>query len=239
MTLRAEALDTTEPYGERVVDAEYYLGYGGVGLAPVERELSHEFILGYGVGQRMSVYVGSNLTSDQQDFTTDTDLLIGVMVTVLDGSHLDLDLMLDLGAPSHDLKALRWAPSIELNYDEDPDMASWGAYLRAGIEGRRERGEFARDARSWHQKTDFGVNPGAYLRLSERHELLIEYDQTIALGKGRAADENGSGLGLGFNLLLSDSVELISQIHRDFPRSGNRARYGLSVGFIATLPTGR
>lgn len=210
-----------------------------MGLARGQRELSHEFILGYGVGEWGSVYVGSNLTSDQQDFATDTDLLTGIMVTVLDGSHLDLDLMLDLGAPSHDLKALRWAPSIELNYDDDPDMASWGVYLRTGIEGRRERGEFEGDARSWHERSDFGVNPGAYLRLSERHELLIEYDQTIALGEGRAADENGSGIGLGFNLLLSDSVELISQIHRDFPRAGDRARLGLSVGFIATLPTGR
>jgi len=237
-TLCAQALDTTEPYGARVVDAEYYLGYGGVGLSPSERKLSHEFILGYGIGQRMSVYAGSHLSSDQKDFATDTELLAGFIGTLLDGPRLDLDLMLEAAAASRELGALRWAPSIEFNFDADPAMASWGAYLRAGIEGRRERGELGKDARSWQKRTDLGLNPGAYWRISERHELLVEYDQTIALGSDRSPEEDTKGFALGYNLLLSGTFELISQIHRDFPRAGNRARLGLSVGFIATHPRG-
>lgn len=234
----AEALDTTEPYGSRVVDLEYYLGYGGVGLAPSQRELSHEFILGYGLGQRTSLYVGSDLSSDQKDFAVDTELLAGFMGTLVDRPHFDLDLMLDLAVPSKELGALRWAPSIELNYDADATMASWGLYLRTGIEGRRERGEFGKNSRSWQERTNFWLNPGAYWHLSDRHELLIEYDQIIALGSDRSAEEDTKGIAVGYNFLLSDTFELISQIHRDFPHAGNRARVGVSVGFIATLPTG-
>jgi hypothetical protein len=111
-------------------------------------------------------------------------------------------------------------------------------YLRTGASARRQWEELGPDARLRRGLVDYGVNPGAYLRLSPRHELLVEYDRSFALGDRRAPGETTQAVALGFNLQLSDAFELVSQIQRDSPRGGEKPRFGLIVGFIATLPSG-
>ncbi len=47
------------------------------------------------------------------------------------------------------------------------------------------------------------------------------------------------GLALGYNVTLSESIELINQLYLDIPQRDDPVAVGLMIGFIATLPSSR
>jgi len=232
-TSNAAALDTVEPFEAHAANAEHNLTYHGVGQANQERELSNEFVLGYGMSDRASAYLGACLSANQQD-TGAAGLCFGLIGTVWESDHIDLDLLMDIGASGHGLGDLSTEPGLELNFDHDPDMHTWGVYMRMGI-----LDQASADGSLRRRRLDLGVNPGAYFTLSARYQLLVEFDASVALGGDRTADENVGGVALGLNAVVSDSVELIAQVHADVPQSDRGLGLGLSLGFIATFPAGR
>lgn len=235
----AWALDTTEPFDAGLSDAEAYIGYDGLGRTQSPRELSNEFVLGYGLSDRLSIQGGVSFAAEESYFAGDKSLTVGLFATAVDRAHFDFDFMLDFGASGDGLGDLSIAPAIEANYDRDPGMNSWGLYLRTWMSAFRQWEDFGPDTRRRRGLLDYGVNPGAYLRLSPRHEILVEYDLSLALGDRREPDETAQVVGLGFNMQVSDGLELISQVQRDFPRGGRKQKFGVTVGFIATLPLGK
>jgi len=225
----AVALDTTETFDIGPSDAELYMGYGGVGLAKVNRELSNELVFGYGLNERVSTYLATCFAFAEHDFSRETGLCLGVFGTVIESAHFDVDLMLDVETTSQDLGLLGFAPGIELNYDHDREMGIWGLYLRSTL------ANFDPGAGT-NRMNDVIVNPGAYYRLSDRFEVLVEYDAAWGLGASRDPDEDVSGLGFGLNTMVSPAVELISELHRDIPRNGESTTWSMSFGAVATLP---
>ena len=234
----AAALDTVEPYDAGATDAEYYLGYGGMGQAAADRELSNEIVLGYGLMDGFATYLGTCVAVDQQYFRGESSLCFGLIGTPLETDHVDVDLALDVGAAGDGLGTLSLSPMAEVNYDHDPEMGSWGLYLRGGYSAYGGSGDPALGSSSARRLVDFTVNPGAYLRLTERHELLVEYDRTMGVGDDRTADETVHGFAIGMNSLVTPSLELVTQLHRDVPRTGQDATWSFTLGFIAGLPTG-
>jgi hypothetical protein len=233
----AWALDTTEAFGLGLSDAEAYLGYDGLGRTQSSRELSNEFVLGYGLSDRVALRWGVGFAAEQSYFAGEKNLTLGFFSEVGDRTHFDLDFMLDLVASGDALGDLRFAPAVEVNYDRDPDMSSWGIYLRTGPSVSWQWEEVGPCTRNRRNLIDYAVNPGAYLRLSPRYELLVEYDLFLPLGKRREPDETTQVVGLGLNIQVSEGLELISQVQRDFPRGGERPRGGVVIGFIVTLPS--
>lgn len=224
----ASALDTTEVFDPGPTNAELHMGYGGVGRAPTDRELSKELVFGYGLSNRASAYLATCLAVDQATFARETALCFGMLSTAVDTDHFDVDLMLDVEAAGNGLDALGLAPGIELNFDRDPGMSGWGLYVRSAFVSTHPGSGLER-------LQDLVVNPGAYLRVSDRFEVLVEYDAVWGLGVGRDRTGDATGLAIGLNTFVSPAIELISQVHRTSPVESEQATWSVGLGLVATL----
>ena len=235
----ARALDTLETFDVGATNAEFYLGYAGMGAPGAHRELSNELVLGYGLTDRFSAYLGACVAVDQRHFNGATNLCFGLVATPIDRDHFDLDLALDIGASGNGLGTLSLAPMVELNYDHDPEMSTWGLYVRTGIVAYGQESAGLENADPLDRLVDMSLNPGAYLQLSERFQVLVEYESARGLGSDRDGEDPTHGLALGLNTMVTPAVELIASLHRDIPVGDESAKWGLSLGFVATLPSHR
>jgi hypothetical protein len=130
------------------------------------------------------------------------------------------------------------APGIELNVD----LGRFGLFATAwevmsgsespsvGAEGTDVAGDATRVF-----DTELGV--GAYWTVAEGHQLLLLYDSSIHHGpeRGLAAYEIG-GIGLGYNVMIHDGIELINELKCDIPQGGEKLAFGVATGILVTLP---
>lgn len=214
----ARASDTVETWDVGATDVDFYVGHDGVAFGDI--------MLGYGVAPRLSAYLGTTLSDGE------TAIYLGVFGTPIDTDHFDLDLFLGMTNGGPGLSQFELAPAIELNLDLDPDMRSWGAYLRAHLP---VHGRPTTDATAATMAADatYHVAPtvGVYRSLGERHQLLLEYSVDFHPD----AVEVG-GLAFGYNVAITDGLELINEIYVDIPQAGERVAFGATTGFIATIP---
>ncbi len=233
----ARAADTVESFDVGVSDLEFYGGFDGIGPDGVDRAQYGNLVLGVGIVEGFSAYVGTTLQANEHFAEGVAGLGVGVFGTPLDSSHVDLDLILDVGLAGPGFDEFELSPGAELNLDVTPDQGTLGFYLRIGvpISGRpvsdEAEGEF-------QPAFAVALEPGVYVSLGDRHQLLLEYD--MALHQRIDPEERSSeigGLALGYNVALSESFELINQACLDIPQVDERASVGVMVGFVATLPT--
>ena len=231
----SHAADTVELWDVGATDVDFYLGIDGLRNDRAERAVYGDIMLGYGLTGQLSAYLGTTLEGDGYLSNGATGLYFGLFGTALDTDHFDFDLFLDISGDGSG--QMQFSPAVELNYDAEPDLVAWGAYLRAGspIYGRSEPEAEQHDS-AHHFETTFG----SYWSASENGQLLIEYD--MALHPNPLASERDleiGGLALGFNYYLGDEVgiELINQIYFDLPQSGEALSTGVMIGMIASLPT--
>jgi len=225
-----QAADTIETFDPGPTDLEFYVGLDGVGPKHQDRTVSTEVVAGFGIIDRLSLYVGAALEADHRFSGGAAGLNVGLFGTPIDTRHIDLDVVLDVGAAGPGFEQLCLTPMAELNVDLDPDMGSWGVYLRAGaaIEGSSEEGS------SLPPSFAVLLNPGTYLTVAGRHQILLEYDMALLPQTGEV--EVG-GIALGWNVVLAEPIELVTQLALDIPQADERAAIGASVGFVATLPS--
>jgi hypothetical protein len=140
------------------------------------------------------------------------------------------------------------APAVELNLDAKPDLALCGLYLRAeeALEGRDDSVEDnpATDADETREKYTFApttaLTVGAYVTIAEIHQILVEYDIAFHHGLNDAPEgkpevvEHG-GVALGYNVVVSENFEILSQVSVDIPNSGEKVAAGFMVGLIASI----
>jgi hypothetical protein len=236
----AVAADTLETWDAGSGNIDFYLSLDGMGRSLPEQGVAGEMLLGWGVADRLSTYLAVSLAADGALADGDAGLGVGLFGTPVDTDHLDLDLVLDLSAGGAGLRELSLGPALELNLDATPDQASWGAYVRAGlaITGRAAGDDgTAKMAAGSGRLVDRVLTVGAYRSLGPRRQLLLEYDLTWydEPAAGTPAVDRG-GLALGFNQMLGDSLELVTQGRWDVPQGGESGGVGFTVGFIAGLP---
>jgi hypothetical protein len=227
------AADTIETWDRHAGNVELYSRLEGLGQAGGEQAVGGAMLLGYGLTQRFSAYLATTLSADGYLMGAQTELNLGAFGTPLDTDHLDLDLLLDIrvadgGGP------LAVTPALELNLDRKPELAAYGLYLRAAGEvAGQEAIAGARPGR----RLALGLTLGGYWSLTSRSQLLLEVDATVhdEPAPGTPAFERGA-LALGFNTLVGESLELITETRYDLPQDGVRGAAGFMVGLIATLP---
>ncbi len=259
------AADTTETFDPGASDFEFYAGVDGIGKGKYEKTVSAEALLGYGLMERFSGYLAAGGEANERFGDGAGWVGLGIFGTPVDTDHFDLDLMLDAGFGASDFSL---APSLELNIDLDPEMRTWGMYVRVSenFMGRDETPdaepgeidcESVYDTQSGGrtivcaQQPDetadpkfelapvTGVTVGTYYTISEKHQLLLEYD--MAFANNPAKDEEDTeigGVALGYNVVLSDSIEMINQLFFDIPQDGEDFSLGISLGIVATMPGG-
>jgi hypothetical protein len=198
-----------------------------------------DMMLGYGLVDRFSAYLGATLEGTDAFSDSVTTHYIGVFGTPVDSDHVDLDLFLDFSAGGTD-QVFQIRPALELNLDEDPEMQSFGFYLRAPfpIYGRKVSSPLHPKGDEVETTFHLETTAGAYLTVAEGHQLLLEYDMGFhpkpATGE-RQVDVGG--IALGYNVGLTDEIELIHQVYTDVPQDDEPVSWNVMAGFIATLPS--
>jgi hypothetical protein len=229
------AADTVEPFDVGATDFELYAGIDGLGLDKNEKTVFGDVVLGYGILERLSGYFGTTLESNAYLAEGVVGFAFGIYGNVLDFNHVDVDLFLDFSGGMGDFAV---TPSFEFNLDADPEMETVGVYLRGGVPlyGRPISGE-ADVAPEYEMASQVDVTFGAYVSPGHIHQLLLEFD---AVFRPDAVDDEHDvelgGVALGYNVMLTDNLELINQAYLDIPQNGEDFAVGVSTGFIATLP---
>ncbi|MBE0566770.1 MAG: hypothetical protein IH621_12465 [Krumholzibacteria bacterium] len=232
----ALAADTTEPVDRGATDFEMYLGKDGFGLATAERSVGSEMLLGYGITDRVSAFVGAALSADGHFLNSESEMAFGLFGTAFDTRSLDLDLSVAFtGADGGGFTA---NPSLELNWDASPELDHWGLYTRAGLAISGRDG-----SEGPSRTTDMELAIGTYWTLAAGRQLLLEFDGAFVDGHDASAPGAGrawetGGIALGFNAAVTETLEMINQVYRGLPADGEAASFGVMVGFVATLPTG-
>ena len=239
----AKAADTCETFDLGATDFEFYLGYDGIALEKYEGVVSGEVVLGYGFMDGFSGYLAAAGAANEYFTKGSSGLAFGIFGTVVDTDHFDLDLFLHGGFAADEFGL---TPALELNFDLEPDLALWGMYLRVeqALAGRDESTEddpatadVDESSARYVFASSTGLTVGSYYTVAENHQLLLEYDMSFAHNPTAGEDtmEIG-GVALGYNVMLTDSIEMINQVTFDIPRSGEDFAVGVSTGIIVTMP---
>ena len=225
------AADTVEPFEVGASNVELYLGRDGPADSSGRGIVWADMLLGFGLVDGVSAYLGTTLAASDALLDSGNDLYLGLFGTAADSEHVDVDLgfqLLRVGETDGPLEAM---PFVELNIDVAPDLAVAGTYLRLGApvyghteDGRRTTG------------THVSIQPGAYVTLGDRHQLLVEVDAEAHV-LGPDPDRLVPGVvALGYNLTLSPALEVITQVSAGLPKGDEPIAFGASVGLIASLP---
>ena len=79
---------------------------------------------------------------------------------------------------------------------------------------------------------------GGYYAIKEGHQLFLSYDMSFNhrhLDGERETDIGG--IALGYNAMLTDTIELITEINFDITQDDEDFGADFLVGFITTLPS--
>jgi len=231
--LAVDTLETYEPGG--LTHFEAHLGYDGLGKRQSSRRVMASYLLGVGITDTVSAYHfggGEFSTTLTEGEGTDG---FGLLITPLDTYHFDFDLVLDAGVVGGD--RLFVAPGLELNVDAQPDMSSFGLFLRGHV---RVSGETSVDEDGnveTRRRVHLPVAIGAYNTFGDVHQVLVRYDATVVVDpEPEQHDLEVGGLSLGYNLTLDEHVELIHEVSLDIPQEDEELGVGFSLGLVARLP---
>ena len=232
--------DTVETWDVGATDVDMYLGFDGIGHEEDLRSMFGDMMLGYGIIDGFSVYLGTTLQGHESMGSGTSNIYLGMFGTPLDTDHFDLDLFFDVSLGGESFEEFQIGPALELNFDLAPERQSWGVYLRAGIPvyGRSisnpEHPESPRVEPTFHIATTLGT----YYTIRQGHQVLLEFDTCF---HPDTRDEDRSldigGLAFGYNVSICDSIELINQVYVDIPQQDETPSVGIMLGFIATLPS--
>lgn len=232
----ARAADTVETFDAGAWDVELYAGADGLGTPAGDRAVFGEAVVGHGLARGLSAYVASALQADGDLGGRQPDLRLGLFGTPVDLDRFDLDLMLEVGGGGDDFASLWVVPGVELNLDLEAPIGSWGPYLRVSVPVNGERHRNADGSTTFRTDHAFDLNPGLQWTPREGHQLLAEYVVALNPGEGDApAAWDAGGVALGYNVVVSEAVELITQASLA-PGAGDRWVPGVMLGLIATLP---
>jgi hypothetical protein len=235
--LPAAAVDTVEVWAPGATDIDFYTGFGGFGLPRSERELSSELMAGFGLIDRLSAYLGANMATDERFAQGGGEVFLGLFGTPVQINHFDVDLFLDFRLGGEGFTEVQVTPAAEFNFDLAPNLELWGMYLMVALpmyqRATGQDGEIT-GGLGTHVETTVGT----YLTLAKRHQLLVDYEMAWRPRPGAEEQtiEIGS-LGLGYNVLLTPALELITEVRIDIPQGADEAvSAGVMVGLIATMP---
>ncbi|MCP4604699.1 MAG: hypothetical protein GY847_29960 [Proteobacteria bacterium] len=236
----ALAVDTVETWDVGATDVDFYLGLDGLGLGKHEKTVYGDIMLGYGLVERFSAYVGTTLQGNEYFSDGSAGLYLGIFGTPVDTDHFDLDLFLDVSAEGSGFEQFALSPALELNIDLDPQMDSWGIYLRVPfpLQGRKLSSPDHEESDDFEASFHLESTLGTYYTIAEIHQILLEYNMGFhPKSDDGERDLDVGGLALGYNVLIIDSLELINQVFFDIPQDDESTAWGFMIGLIATMPS--
>ncbi len=236
----AKAVDTIETFDAGAKDVEIYLGFEGIGKKEVEKRVTGLMVLGYGIVNRFSIYGAVSVSGSEKFDQGEAALFMGIFGTPLDTKHFDLDLLLDINGGGDSFKEFQIVPAFELNFDVDPDMKSFGVFLRGStpVYNRSVLTESDDSKEPDHAVTlHIDTAIGVYQTIALKHQLLLKYTMSFhPLKKDNLPPAETGNISLGYNVVLNDTIELINEVFIHIPNNNDYVSAGLITGLIATLP---
>ncbi len=244
--------DTLEQFDPGFSDFELFFGYLGAGKEEPERGLAAETVAGIGITDWLSGYLALTGEANEKLSEGMGGFGFGAFATPLDTDHFDIDLGIDVAVgglgsgesneTGHSHGEFTFTPFLEINWDADPDMNGFGAWLwvEHAIGGRDDStlDVHGNELRNFTVTSGTGLLLGAYYRFLERHQIALTYDVAFhhhARG-GERTFENG-GASLGYNVMVvPDRLELITEARFDIPQDDEDFGTDFLLGFIATFP---
>ncbi len=239
------AIKTTEPYDYGPSVFELHLGCDGLGLESEQVSILAKLLLGYGLNDWLSGYLMFRNYDTEYLVNGQGEAIFGLFGTPIDTNHLDLDLILDISLGGLSFGQLALSPGFEVNLDRKDDLSAYGAYFLFGLNifGRdlsveddplTESVDESRKILEVTTSADFTL--GGYFALSDSKQLLLQYVFGIDPNTSGDAHEfrNGS-LELGYNMMLTDSIELINEFFIQLPQGDRSASLGLTTGIFVTF----
>ncbi len=250
----ALACDTLEGFEPGVSDYEFFLSAGGLGKTDGEQKIKAESLLGIGITDRLSglFYVAGEGNMAYSEGTGQFGF--GLFSTPWDTNHFDCDIGLNAtiaglgGGERHPLghaqAEFTLTPFFELNLDSAPDMSGFGFYLvvEEVLSGRDDStlDNMDREIRRFTLTPSTALTIGGYCSIQTNHQAYICFDLSCNHRNNKTEDEGKTeigGIALGYNGMLSEKVELITEVNFDIPQNDEDFGIDFSIGFIAALPS--
>ena len=213
------ALDTTEPFDKGVSDIESYLSASGVKSNSDATSLGYEMVIGAGITDKFGALVsfdagsGKAQESDNVFMNGWSEFGLGLLLNAVDQEVFKLDFMTNYSSAGEINIA------TELNFDFTP---KFGLQLSA-------------DETFSDGGTDIlyttGLAPMLYWTLNENNQILFATDFSIP----SVGDAEVGSATLGYNVVLNDNIELITEVGIDIPQDDEEASASFSIGFVGTL----
>ncbi len=225
------ALDTAEPYPEGASEYELYMDYFGLGKKRADAHMFSSALYGTGITDRISVFFSPVFSASGDLVSEDSEFSMGVFGTVLDTTHLDIDLGLTLAHPS--MVAL----DFEINLDAADSLRLAGIYIRGRI---AEAGEAQTndDGSEVHLSTRSMENTlGLYWTVKEGLQILQENYFSLEFDR-RSSTSNRSydGSAVGLNIMIGPNIELIASVYLMHESGAPSPWYwGAGIGTIMTI----
>lgn len=232
----ARAANTIQNFDEGASYFEGHISFDGIGLDQYQMQFGVQGILGFGITTSVSAYIGVTGAANELFGAGTLTGNLGLFWTPLDTDHLDLDLLLDVGAGT---AGFTLSPGLELNLDIKPERALAGLYivLWESFTGRdlstQDNPLTPKDetASEFELAPSTSLSLGTYLTVAEVHQLHLVFDMTFRhnAASGEIANEVG-GVALGYNIMVTDEIELINQVYLNIPQGSESFSAGLSLG---------
>ena len=240
------------------VDTQELVDAGGIEIDPsftlgnlhkdTKPNVASELGVVYGVMDGFNIGGGISFASLYGMNGWTAGLNVNAMITPVDTDNIDLDVRADFDWSLYEGYSL--TPSIELNYDFEPDLAAWGLYMRFGLPIYGAGGlemAFLDDVIGDDddiEGADVGISLtlGAYYTYAENYQFLIEggFDAVnLAENFGESGIEEAF-LALGANITFSDSFELTTELRLFLPcdddiDDDDEFRAALTIGGVFTM----
>ena len=233
----AQAADTVETWDVGATDVDFYMGTENLGLPREEGMIFGDLMLGYGLAERFSGYIGTALQADRTLGQGDHQHYLGLFGTPMDTDHVDFDLFLGFKGSA---SGLTITPSFELNLDRDSDMSSYGFYLRTGVVLSHESADPEEVDSTPAIGTVVTFTSGVYWSITNHSQLFLEYSTGYLPSPAAKQDIwEIDHLHIGFNQLLTETIELITEVNWALEKTDGATPWGGFVGIIVTLPSTR
>ena len=220
----AFALDTTEPYKIGLSDYEMYANSSGLGLQDKDRAYGFQNLMVVGLTDKFSASFSYTLEADQYLNSSGDGFGIGMFYNIIDSDSFDFDVYSGIGTGGG------ITVGTELNYD----MSDFGVQLRLD---ECFNYNSAADDGSDEMLVNTAFTPLVYYSLNDKTQLLAAVDFSLPNNAPPGARSYDIGaFAAGLNIMVTSSIELITEVNVDIPQNDEEVSYGLMIGFLAALP---
>ena len=210
------ALDTTEAFDIGFSDAEVYFSYLGFTDTSDLSTFSKEMLIGIGITENFSTSINFSSESNGYLANSGNDVSLGLFWTALSNDSYKVDILTSTN------KNGSIAGAVELNLDFD----------NSGFQLQVEEMLENKDSSSRELLTS--IQPLLYYKINSNLELLSAATFDYNENEESEREFEYSSFSLGFNYMVSNSVELISQFDI-VTATDEETITGASIGFVAGI----